>query len=199
MANDEFPPEIPAQLPVEQGEEETQETDNVIGFDQLEVEPILDKPRNRRFHPGGAGVGEDSPAEGYDPQVLKDKIEAVSDVVDADPSVWVQTGYTGRPNVTPLKRSRPVPQARRPIEQVFARRETVVPAAPEVVEATVADIKTKLAAKGSPTDALEARHRATLAAKDLIENPRTPAPASPRGRPYIPHPGEKDKNEESEE
>lgn len=197
MANDEFPPDLTQQIPTGQVEEGSLDTTNVVGFDQVEVEPVEVRPRNRRFHPGGAGVGEESPPEGFDPAVLKEKIEAVAD--DDDPSVWFQIGYTGRPTVTPAKRSRPIPQARRPIQQVLAQRPPVVPAAPEVVEATVIDIKSKLAAQGSPTEALAARHKADLAAKDRIENPRTTAPPLPRGRPYIPHPNEKDKEDDSEE
>lgn len=197
MANDEFPPELPPQVPPGKVEEGLPDTSNVVGFDQVEEEPVEARPRNRRFHPGGAGVGEDSPPEGFDPAVLKEKIEAVAD--DVEPSVRFQTGYTGRPTVTPTKRSRPQPLARRPIQQILAERELVVRAAPEVVEATVTDIKTKLAAKGSPTDALEIKHRAEQAAKDLIDSPRTPAPSAFRGRPYIPHPRERDKNDEIEE
>ena len=121
MNNDEQPPYVAEQLPFDQ-DETPPVPDNVRGIENVGVEPEEVKPRNRRFHPGGAGLGKETPKRTtYDPEVLRKKLEEATER-DREPTVREDLGYLGLPQKpevptpeTPPKTSRPVGIERNPI------------------------------------------------------------------------------------
>ncbi|MEI6480865.1 MAG: hypothetical protein WCO19_01030 [Candidatus Saccharibacteria bacterium] len=131
MNNDEQPPYIAEQLPFDQGETPPV-PDNVRGIENVGIEPEADKPRNRRFHPGGAGLGSETPkGTTYDPEVLRKKLEEATER-DREPTVREDLGYVGLPQKpeAPTPETPPVPPKPTRTRPVGIERNPIVPQPP---------------------------------------------------------------------
>lgn len=218
MANDEFPPLGPIQLPFGQGDVtpylpsvESVEPGETGLVDQLA--PADDDTGYKEDNPHGDSprVMEADMTSSEKPQlrgaIARHPSSPEPEPERPEPTIREEIGYNGNPSISATlsnsisKNGRRLTRSeRRPITDVLARRPPGVRAAPEVVRRIIAQTKANLAAIDSPTERLEAQYRAAQAARGLVDNnPRKVAPSQTRGRPYSPHPGETSKEEDSEE